>query len=66
VEDVADVRLVDPHAERDGRDHDVGLVAREGVLVAGADRIVEPGVVGTARTPAAARKLGRVDSTFRR
>ena len=33
VDDVAHVRLVDAHAEGDGRDDDVDLVAREGVLV---------------------------------
>ena len=32
VDHVADVRLVDAHAEGDGGDHDVDLVAREGVL----------------------------------
>ena len=41
VDHVADVRLVDPHAERDRRDDDVDLVAGEGILMAGADGVVE-------------------------
>ncbi len=34
MRDEADVRLVDPHAEGDGRDQDQPLVGEEGVLVA--------------------------------
>ena len=34
VEDEADIRLVDAHAERDGRDHDDAVLLQENVLVA--------------------------------
>jgi hypothetical protein len=46
VDHEAHVALVDPHAERHGRDHHVQLVARERVLGARALFVREPGVVG--------------------
>ncbi len=58
VDHVAHVRLVDPHAEGDGGDHDVGLVAREGVLVALADGVVEAGVVGDGAHARSAQVVG--------
>ena len=53
VKDEADVRLVDAHAERDGRADNAIVLAQEGVLIAGAHGMIEPGVVGQ-RTPAGA------------
>ena len=60
VDDVADVRLVDPHPERDRRDHHVDLVARERVLGPVARRR-GPGRRGTAaaRTPRSTQVLGQ-------
>ncbi len=43
--DEADVRLVDAHAEGDGRDHDHLLAGKEGGLVGGADLRIEPGMI---------------------
>jgi len=57
--------LVDPHAEGDGRHDDVGLVAREGVLVAAARRVVEAGVIGKRRMPCS-HSHSVVESTARR
>ena len=56
VHDEAHVGLVDAHAEGDGGDDDVDLVAREGVLYARALVRRQAGVVGggAARRPAAA------------
>src|SRR5579864_5952069 len=58
VKDEADVGLVDPHAEGDGRADDATVLALEGVLVAGANLMIEPGVIGE-RTAAGAREFGR-------
>ena len=46
VGDEADVRLVDPHAERDRRDDHQALLAQEPGLMLGASPGVEAGVVG--------------------
>ena len=53
VKDEADVRLVDPHAEGDGRADNAIVLAQEGVLIVAAHGMIEPGVVGQ-RTPAGA------------
>jgi hypothetical protein len=45
VRDEPDIRLVDPHPERDRRDHHQPLFAQEAGLVLGAGGGVEPGVV---------------------
>ena len=58
VDDEADVGAVDAHAERDGRDHDVGLFVQERVLIAVALAVVEPGVIRN-RANAAVRQPGR-------
>ena len=57
VEDEPDVRLVDPHAERDGRANDAIVLAQKGVLIAGAHGMIEPGVIGQ-RAPARAGEFG--------
>ncbi len=54
------VALVDPHAERDGRHHHVHLVARERVLVALAQLVGEPGVIGHRAHAMGAQPLGEV------
>ena len=62
VDHVADVRLVDAHAERDGRDHHLDLVARERVLDRVARARLHAGVVGGgahALAPAARRPAPR-------
>ena len=46
VRDKAHVRLVDAHAEGDGRDDDHAVLAQETVLVAIARLLIEPGVIG--------------------
>jgi RNA polymerase primary sigma factor len=46
MRDEPHVRLVDPHAERDGRDDEVGLVLEEGVLIAVTFFVRKPRVVG--------------------
>ncbi len=43
--DKTDIRLVDPHAESDGRDNDHAFLPQETLLVALACRRVEPGMV---------------------
>ena len=58
VKDEADVGLVDAHAEGDGRADDAIVLALKGVLGAGANVMIEPGVIGE-RAPAGARKFGR-------
>ena len=46
VRDEAHVRLVDAHAEGDGRDHDDAVLAQEPCLVAAAFLVAHAGVVG--------------------
>ncbi len=58
MKDEADVGLVDPHAEGDGRADDAIVLALKGVLIAGANLMIEPGVIGE-RAPAGAREFGR-------
>ncbi len=58
MKDEADVRLVDSHAEGDGRADDAIVLAQKGVLIAGAHDMIEPGVIGK-RAPAGALKFGR-------
>src|SRR5581483_7259181 len=58
VDHVADVRLVDAHAERDRRDDHVDLVARERVLVARADVVVQARVIRHGADAAAAEEIG--------
>ena len=58
VKDEADVGLVDPHAEGDSRADDAIVLALEGVLIAGAHLMIEPGVIGQ-RAPAGAYEFGR-------
>ena len=58
VKDEADVRLVDPHAKGDGRADDAIVLALKGVLIAGANVLIEPGVIGE-RAPARSREFGR-------
>ena len=53
VKDEADVRLVDAHAERDGRADNAIVLAQKGVLIVGAHGMIEPGVIGQ-RAPAGA------------
>src|SRR3546814_14794269 len=43
------VRLVDAHAEGDGRHHDDPVLLEEAVLMTGAAVLVEPGMVGQRR-----------------
>ena len=47
VDHESDVRLVDPHPERDGRDDHLHLVANERVLVCVPRLVAHPGMVGT-------------------
>ncbi len=59
VQDEPHVRAIDPHAERDRRDHDVGALVEEGVLVGVTRPVVEPRVIGQgpdAGRPAATRR----------
>ena len=49
--DEADVRLVDAHAEGDGRDHHHLLARHENALVARAQAGFEPGMIGQSRPP---------------
>ena len=58
MKDEADVGLVDPHAEGDGRADDAIVLAQEGVLIAGAIPMIEPGVIGEG-APAGADQFGR-------
>ena len=58
VKDEADVRLVDPHAEGDGRADDAIVLALERRPGCGREPMIEPGVIGE-RAPAGARELGR-------
>ena len=58
VKNEADVRLVDPHAEGDGRADNAIVLAQKGVLIAGANAMIEPGVIGE-RAPAGACEFGR-------
>ena len=46
MSDKADVRLVDPHAEGDGRDDDDAFLAQKPILVALARRRFEAGMIG--------------------
>src|SRR6478609_1949040 len=46
VKDEPDVRLVDSHAEGDGRANNAIVLAQKGVLIAGAKGMIEPGVIG--------------------
>ena len=43
--DETHVRLVDPHAESDGREGDDAVLAQKAVLIGVAPRLVEPGVI---------------------
>jgi hypothetical protein len=47
MHDKAHIRLVDAHAESDGRHHDLHIVADKGFLIAAAGLAVQPGVIGT-------------------
>ena len=58
VNDPADVRLVDAHAERDGRADDPRVVAQKLLLIAPAFGGVEPGVIGTRGETAAGQGFG--------
>ena len=49
MRDKPHVRLVDPHAERDGGDDDDAVLVDETILVAGAQACVEAGVIGQRR-----------------
>ena len=61
VGDEADVRLVDPHAEGDGRDHDHAVLAPEALLVALARLAVSmPAWYGSARDALSGEQLGRL------
>ena len=46
MEHEADIGLVDPHAERDGRDHDDAVLLQESVLVTRARRRLHAGMIG--------------------
>ena len=59
VGDEAHVRLVDAHAEGDGRDHDDPVLAQEAALVRGADLSVQAGVVRQGREALAGKEFGR-------
>ena len=58
--DEADVGLVDPHAEGDGRDHHHLLGCDERRLVARPDLRLEPGMIGKRRPPGLAELLGEL------
>ena len=60
MRDEAHVGLVDPHAERDGRDHHDAVVAEEPRLVRRAHRGVEPGVIRQRVDALRAQELGRL------
>ena len=51
VGDEADVRLVDAHAEGDGRNHDHAVLRQEAILMPVANRLIHAGVVGHRRAP---------------
>ena len=59
VDDVADIGFVDAHAERNGGDHHLELVARKGVLEPIARRRFHAGVVGGGADAALAQMLGQ-------
>ena len=59
MSDEADVRLVDPHAERDRRDHDHLLGADEGGLVARPHPWLEPGMIRKDGPAGGAELLGQ-------
>ena len=65
VEDEPDVRLVNPHAERDGRANDAIVFAQKGVLVHGAHGMIKSGVIGQ-RAPAALANSAASSSVRRR
>ena len=60
MEDEAHVRLVDAHAEGDGRADDAIVLAQEGVVVCGAHGMIEPGVIGQRAPAAPAQFLGQL------
>ena len=57
--DAAHVRLVDPHPEGDGGDHDPARVRHPPLLGGGARLIVQPGVIGAGRQPGRGERLGQ-------
>ena len=60
VDDEAHVRLVDPHAERHGRDHDVRAVGSERLLVADPLIVRQPGMIGERVDAVGLEKRGRL------
>ena len=67
VDHEADVRAIDAHPERDGRDDDVGLFVDERVLVPVPLGVVEPGVIRQRAHAGRRQPLGeRVDLAARR
>src|SRR5262249_53738188 len=58
VDDVADVGLVDAHAEGHGGHDDVAVVAAEGILGAGARPGLHAGVIGQRPHAVVAQELG--------
>ena len=55
--------LVDAHAERDGRDHDVDVAVAEGVLHARRVVVLHAGVIGQRRDARRSRRNSAVAST---
>ena len=60
VKDEADVRLVDAHAERHGRDHDDAVLLQENILVARARRRLHAGVIGQRLDAVLAQEIGKL------
>ena len=60
VDDEPDVRLVDAHAERDGRHHHGGIGLEELFQPFGAQVAVEAGVIGQGRDPYGGESLGQL------
>ena len=60
MNDEADIRLVDAHAERHGRDHDDAVVLQEDILVARALHGLHAGVIGQRLDAAAAQRIRKL------
>ena len=56
----ADIRFVDPHAERDGRHHHHAVLPGEAVLVLLAYRMVESGMIGQGVDALGDKQVGHV------
>ena len=56
----AHIRLVDAHAERDGRDHDDAVLLQKNILIARARRLLHAGMIGQRLDAALAQEFGEL------